>query len=107
MESQFAMCRNNSCAPPIGNFANVYRLVQGENFLTRDRLLNLSNKLLRSYPKVIAEGNDPFIYVSLSCAPLELKEKATIVYTYFSIYKKIIIELEIIDRKEISPSIRK
>lgn len=66
VESQFAMCRNNSCAPPIRNFANVHvsRLERGGNFLTRDRLLNLSNKLLRSHSKVIGKGNDSiFIYI--------------------------------------------
>lgn len=76
-ESQFAMCRNNSCAPPICNFTNVHvsRLERLEN-LMQDRLLNLSNKLYFYLKIITKERNNPFMLHVLR-ALSGLKEEAT------------------------------
>jgi len=68
------------------------------------RLSNLSNKLSCSYSKVIAhEGRAIRLRVSRALRIIGTKRRSC---NRFSIYQKIMVELEITNGKEISPSIQ-
>jgi len=92
MESQFAMCRNNFCAPPIYNFTNVHvsRFERLEN-LVRDRLLNFVKQIIifLFYLKIIfIIKRKKLLYRYASCNIGTKRGSYIIVYTHFSVFTK-------------------